>query len=206
MMKKLMAIACLCAIAAVLPVQAGGNWKNRAYDATYTMNTSAGGPGTWRTAADGRGHALMETNSGGRHSFTLVDAPTSMMYIISGEGASKMAMKMPFNDSAVTAQTMEETRKRSNTPLGMKVVAGHPCHGFRYSAADGTTTDVWIGDDIDFMVASSTSSKKDGSTTSQTLQKFSPVAPPASSFAMPTGIKIMDMGGFSPGNYGAGQK
>jgi hypothetical protein len=194
-MDKLAAFACLLAITFSIPANAGGTWKNRAYDATYSMNTSTGGPGTWRTASDGRGHSLVETSAGGRKTFSLVDASASMMYMITGEGANKMVMKMPFNESDSAVQTMEETRKRSNTPLGTKVVAGHPAHGFRYTLPDGTISEVWIADDIDFMVSSSTTSKRDGSTSSQLLQKFSPVAPPASSFSLPAGVKVMDIGG-----------
>lgn len=200
----LVSLFCLQAIS--LPAHSIGTWRNRAYDATYAMNSKMG-VGTMRLAADGKGHALIEnTLRGGPKTTMIVDSSQNTCYsIVQAPEMGKMAMKMPMNDSMNHASTSEDMRKRGAVPLGVKVIAGHPCHGFRYSVEGGTHED-WIGDDIDMLVQGAFKDK-DGEMTLM-LQAYSPQAPAPASFTLPADAKVMDMGamgGFGGiGGFGAG--
>jgi hypothetical protein len=67
-------------------------------------------------------------------------------------------------------------------------MVGHPCHG--YETKEGTSTsDVWIGDDIKYLVHSET--KYPQGSTVMALKKFSSAAPAADQFTVPSGYKEM---------------
>jgi hypothetical protein len=197
-------VSLFCFQASFIPAQSEGTWRNRAYDATYAM-TSRLGVGTMRLAADGKGHALIENAiKGGMKNTMIVDSAQNTCYsIIQAPEVGKMAMKMPMSDSMNHASTSEDMKKRGATPLGAKVIAGHPCHGFRYSIEGGTHED-WIGDDIDMLVQGAFKDK-DGDMT-LLLQAYSPQAPAPSAFVLPSDARVMDvgsMGGF--GGMGGGK-
>jgi hypothetical protein len=156
--------------------------------------------GSFRIAADGRGRSIVDSQVSQGHSLMIVDAPNKTTYMISEAQGRKMAMKMPYKDASKYATTQEDVRRRNGVPLGVKVIAGHPCHGYKYNDRETGVTETWIGDDIDFMVETTTNTPGEGQT-KLTLQTFSPTAPAASAFTLPTGVKVMDMGAIGNGDF-----
>lgn len=198
----ILAVSLLCGAAA----NAVGTWKTRSYDATYSYNGGTAGSGTYRMAGDGKGHMLMETHVGQTNSTMIMDTPNKVTYAINSmPNGQKMIMKMPYKDDGVSGTTAEEMKKYNAKPLGIKVVAGHPAHGYQY-VVPGTncTTEAWIGDDIDFMVASQSNNPQVGLTKME-LKSFSPKAPPDSAFQLPAGGKVMDMSNIQKMYGGGGQ-
>lgn len=186
----ILAATLLCGAAA----NAVGTWKNRAYDAQYDYKAGTMGNGTYRMAADGKGRVLMETHVGQTNSTMIMDQPNKVTYAITQmPGGQKMIMKMPYKDNGVSGTTSEEMKKYNAKSLGIKVVAGHPAHGYAYTIPGTTTsTETWIGDDIDFMVMSNSKNPQTGAT-SMELKSWSAKGPADAAFQLPAGAKVMDM-------------
>lgn len=170
-------------------------WPTKPFQATYTTQSSAGG-GTRTVMWDGKGHGRTEITHNGRKSIGLVDAPNHKMIMLMD--AQQMAMVMPLKDEdlqqmGATAQSQIKDR----TPLGTKVIDGHPCRGERYTLGT-TTTEAWTADDIGCMVQYKTSDPQFGESSSH-LTSYSAQAPAATALTMPSGYKLMDMGGLSAG-------
>lgn len=180
-------------------VLAAGTWQNRTYDATFSMY-SPSTQGSFRIAADGRGHSIVDSKVTQGHSLMIVDAPNKTTFMITEAQGHKMAMKMPYKEASKYATTSEDIRRRNGVPLGTKVIAGHPCHGYKYNDRETGVTETWLGDDIDFMVETITNAPTEGQT-KLTLQTFSASAPPAGTFTLPAGVKIMDMGAIGGGDF-----
>lgn len=172
-------------------VQAAGSWQTRQYDARYSYSSKQGN-GEYRMASDGKGHALIESNIGNITSTMIVDRPNKTCYSITMmPGGQRMAMKTPYTEQSTAGSTAEEMKKYNGKQIGARVVEGRPCHGWQY-AVSGSNTESWIGDDIDFMVRSTTSNPQTGATT-MVLKSFTPTAPAAAAFTLPAGVKVMDM-------------
>lgn len=197
-MKKQIASALTATLMIAPQVLSAGTWQNRTYDATFNMSTPST-KGSFRIAADGRGHSIVDSKVSQGHSLMIVDAPNKTTYMISEARGRKMAMKMPYKEASKYATTQEDVRRRNGIPLGVKVIAGHPCHGYKYTDRETGVTETWIGDDIDFMVETITNAPGEGQTR-LTLQTYSPTAPSASVFAMPAGVQVMDMGAIGNGD------
>ncbi len=198
-MRKHILTATLVALTMAPQVFAAGTWQTRTYDATFNMSTPST-KGSFRIAADGRGHSIVDSKVTQGHSLMIVDAPNKTTLMVTEAQGRKMAMKMPYKDASKYATTSDDVRRRNGTPLGTKVIAGHPCHGYKYMDRETGSTETWIGDDIDFMVETTTNSPGEGPT-KLTLQTFSVSAPPSSTFTLPAGVQVMDMGALGNGDF-----
>ncbi|HEY9868126.1 MAG TPA: DUF4412 domain-containing protein, partial [Candidatus Obscuribacterales bacterium] len=130
-------------------------WPTKAFDATY-QSTAAGQTTVMRQISDGRGHMRTESSTPQGRVISIIDYPNKVVWSLME--AQKMAMKMPFNPNAAgpAVRDAESARQYNSKPLGAKVIDGHPCHGWQ-TTVQGTTSESWIGDDINNLVYSVTS-------------------------------------------------
>lgn len=189
-MKKMLLLLSFLMPTLAGPALAAPNWSHT-YDATYSLTNDNGG-GLWRTASDGRGHLLIEMRQGSRKDIFIYDRATAMAYVIADDGKQKGATRFSFdenNNDLFPVTTVADARQRNAQEIGQKNIAGHPCHGYRYSPAGNNTVkgtvEAWIGDDTNFLVQSVSKTDNHGSAT-MTLQYFTPEAPSAENFALPT--------------------
>jgi len=177
----------------------GQLWPKKAYDATYEI-TARSGQTTHRLISDGQGHVRSESTdaSGKVRAIMISDYPNRTA--LSLMPAQRICMKIPLRPASMQAVDEAALRQRHAQPLGVKIIDGHPCHGFRYSN-DGFTTDTWVGDDIGTMVESSTSGGQIGQSTMR-LKSFSSVTPNSSLFSVPSDYKIMQLPLGMPGGAG----
>ncbi len=160
-----------------------------AFDATYKLSQG----GTMHMMSDGNGHIRTEMGAQAHNAINIVDYQNRTITVLMPE--RKTGMQMPMGAEHETVADEQSARSHNATPLGAKVVDGHPCHGWQYSSPRGTTQ-VWIGDDIHFMVHTETTTPNHVSTLD--LKEFSSAAPPAAAFAIPADYKIMSMGAGLP--------
>jgi len=195
-MKRVLALCLTMIPSGFVLANVAGAQINRDYDALYTYSDMTGA-GTYRLAADGRGHSLTELRRPSLNSLSIVDRTTNTMYTVTTMAdGTKTGLKTPCSEKSQAVDTVDDMRKKNATQLGTKVIAGHPCHGFRFcDSKTGSTSDSWIGDDIDFLVKSE--SNYNGTKTQMTLQSFSDIGPMASTFAIPSDVNFTDMAALS---------
>lgn len=180
-------------------------YPQKAFDATYDMQ-GHGQTNTFRSVSDGKGHTRVEIKGAeGRNVTTIADVPNKTMVMIMED--QHMIMRVPFRqDNSHQIIDAQTAKAHHATLLGIKVIDGHPCHGWQYSDA-GRTSEVWTGDDIGNMVLM-TAHGPDGDT-SMHLRKYSGSQPDPGLFVPPTtGYRTMDMpmmGGAMFGGGGAGE-
>ena len=181
------ALFSLLAIAAVSSIStaAAEEYSKRPFDATYTSVTPSGST-TLRIASDGRGKYVTETTSQGQVIRSVVNYIDHTSFTVMP--AQKMVIKGPFK-AMEGAFDPDMARKKNAKNLGVKVVEGHPAQGWLYTA-DGGTTEVWVGNDINQFVKSTTKSPSGNVTT--TLKTFAARGPAPDVFAMPSGYQVMD--------------
>jgi outer membrane lipoprotein-sorting protein len=164
----------------------------QAFDATYT-STNQMGTSTMRMISDGKGHMRTETTTSGMKSVTITDWPNHCQLTILDP--QKMVMKMQLKSSGQSDIHDAESAKKSNaTSLGTTTIAGHPCHGWKSTNAVGTT-ELWIGDDINYMVRSETILKTGGQKVTTELKNWSKATPSADQFKAPANYKVTEMPG-----------
>ncbi len=160
------------------------------YDATYSRFGPSIGI-TMHVISDGKGHEWSEMNvKGKRHFLGIMDWPAQIHTTFNE--AQKTAMKVPIKDTphVVDAQSAQKYNAKS---LGSKVISGHPCHGWEYSAS-GVTNQAWIGDDIKCLVKSETTNST-GSMGGMELTTYKSTTPSAAQFEVPADYKLVKMPG-----------
>lgn len=186
MADRYIAAAGLFLILSGAPALAAMDYPKEKYDATYSM-TGPQGVSEMRMASNGTGKCLTTSKMAGAAYTNIVDylKETSTTLI----EANKMAMQAKLPASSAYTGDESSIRKAGGKPIGTKVIAGHPCHGWLYTKSSGTT-ECWIGDDVKLMVLSTTTTKSPPSKTVMTLKSVAG-APPASAFEIPPGYKMM---------------
>lgn len=160
----------------------------KAFDASYEM-TNPQGHQSMRMISDGHGHTRMEMVTSHGKVINITDFPNHTHWSLIE--SAKIATRVPFTDQ-FESQVMDEAtaRKRNSTPLGTKVIEGHPCHGWQY-VSNGLTTQAWTGDDIGVLVHSE-SQTNDG-TRSMHLKSYSQSLPNPSLFTIPPDYKVTEL-------------
>lgn len=164
-------------------------YPKQAYDATYT-STGPTGSTTLRMCSDGKGHMRTETNAAGQKIVSISDYPAKMAYSIME--AQKMVMKVPLK-AAPQVQDAESAKKANAKDLGIKVVNGHPSHGWEYTSSGGKVQ-TWIGEDTHCLVKSETTTSSGKMT--MDLKTYNGATPAEAMFKVPsTGYKVMSVPG-----------
>ncbi|MCC6978198.1 MAG: DUF4412 domain-containing protein [Candidatus Melainabacteria bacterium] len=162
------------------------HWSKKPFDASYEVQ-SAAGKSSLRMLNDGQGRVRNEMSTAAGKMTSIIDAPAKVMYSIME--TQRMATKMPYKEAP--SVTDEQSAKALNAKsLGVKVIDGHPCHGWQTVNQD-STTESWTGDDIGCVVLSTTKGPSYSST--MRLLKYSAAKPSPSDFSVPAGYKVMEM-------------
>lgn len=191
------------AIALCIPAQAQ-TWEKKAYDATYEMQSPAGTM-IQRRITDGKGRIRMEmTMPQGQKMTTIYDMPNQVSYMVIDQ--SRMVMKNKLDSKTgpkgPKMTSAEKAKEMGATPLGAKVIDGHPCHGFRHTS-EGGTTEAWIGDDIGTLVFLTSNAPRAGKMTMK-LKDYKASTPSDGLFQPPSGYQVMNMPGAMGGAMGGG--
>lgn len=168
------------------------DYPKKVFDATYEV-TGPSGAATMRMMSDGKGKMRTETTTNGSKFVTIADYPNLASLTL--VEAQKMAMKGKLSADSYQGNDSADMKKKGAKDLGSKVVAGHPSHGYEYTAAGGKyPTEVWIANDIDWFVQSVSKLPTGGAQTT-TLKSFSTAAQSPTLFSMtpPAGYKVTGM-------------
>ena len=172
----------LAAISAILlsslaPLCAA-NYPTKPYEAS--MDSFAAGTTTrshvWN---DGQGHQRSESTVAGVVRPSIMDFNKKMIYAIDDQ--RKTVTAMPLNDPSQPDPSVKWT------PIGAKVIDGHPCQG-KKALMGGQQVEYWEGTDTGCTVAVVTNGK-----TTMKLVSWKATQPNASLFTLPAGYKVMDM-------------
>jgi hypothetical protein len=158
----------------------------KAWDAVYQI-ISPTGNSTMHQISDGKGHIRTEQSQSGHTTTTILDFPGKVMTVIMPE--QKMYMKNQMTDADVANANVTK-QKPTGKELGAKVIDGHPCHGYE-SSTGKIVSRAWIGDDIQNLVRSETTTPQ-GNTT-MALKSYSGSAPNQDLTVVPLGYKEMKM-------------
>ncbi len=156
-----------------LPSLAAGPTK--AFEAT--IETAATG-GTSQQWSDGKGHVRSESMLGGVKRVSILDFNNMTVYSINDQ--NKTITQMPISGG-------ENDPSIQWTPIGNKVIDGHPCQGKR-STSNGSVIELWTGTDTGCTVLLTSN----GSPV-QKLKSWSAATPSAAMFSLPSGYKTVDM-------------
>jgi hypothetical protein len=128
------------------------NLPQKAFQVLYEETGTVGGKATRMYAWDGKGHGRSETvRASGRKDVAVIDGPNKTMTMYMGDSAP---ITIPMKDGELDAMAaLGEKFKSGGTPLGTKVIDGHPCVGTKYLLA-GTEEEIWKGQDIGVRVYS----------------------------------------------------
>ncbi len=160
----------------------------RAYDAVYEL-TSPTGKGSIHQMSDGKGHLRTESSQGGQKVVSIFDYPGKVCITLLE--TQKMYMKQPMTPVQADSADVDKLKKTAKD-IGSKVIDSHPCHGYE-SKVGGSVTQSWIGDDIQNLVHSESTTPQ--GKTSMSLKSFSKNAPAGDLLAVPSGYKEMKMPG-----------
>jgi len=164
----------------------GMDYAKVSFDAAYVTSGPSGGS-KLRMLSDGKGHMRTETSTNGQTYVTIMDYPANQATTLMA--AQKMAMKVTLKDSP-EVHDAASAKKNNAKSLGSKVVNGHPCHGWEY-VIPGGKSQVWIGDDINYLVKSETTTAQ--GKMGMDLKSFAKATPGADQFAVPASYKLMTM-------------
>ena len=186
---KNMIVPCLAGLLLVnaSAALAGPQYPPKPFDVTYTV-TAQTGTSQMRMQNDGKGHLRSETSSSGYSVVSLLDYTTNTQTSLVEQGKMAMQSKIPPDGGYITDD--ESAKKAKATAIGTKVIAGHPCHGWKYTNPGGTT-EVWTADDIGCTVLSTTNGP--GGKVVMEMKSVSKAAPPADAFKIPAGYKVTAM-------------
>lgn len=166
---------------------AGQNYPPKPFDVTYTV-TAQHGTSSLRMQNDGKGHLRSETSGSGYSMVSLIDYTTNTQTSLVEQGKMAMRAKIPPEGGYITDE--DSAKKAKATAIGTKVIAGHPCHGWKYTTPGGTT-EVWTADDVGCSVLSTTVGP--GGKTVMEAKSISKTAPSADQFKIPAGYKLTEM-------------
>jgi hypothetical protein len=188
-MIKQLALASVAALALSSGAAIAQEGPKQAFDATY-VTAGPAGSSTVRMVSDGKGHMRTETITMGQKMVSILDYPGKVAITLIE--AQKMAMKTPLKPGTDVHDT-ESAKKANAKSLGARVVNGHPSHGWEYQIPGGGISEVWTGDDINYLVKSITNTPQ-GKMTME-LKEFKKSAPGPEAFQIPAGYKMMAMPG-----------
>lgn len=159
------------------------------YEATHEMSTPQGTMVT-RTISDGQGKIRFDIISGmgANVSYTVNDDKAHTTFTVMPP--TRTYLKMTYQPDKYKPFDKMMAAQYKAQDLGRKVIDGHPCHGYRYSAS-GATTESWVAEDIGVMVLST--STGGGTTTTSKLKSYSAKAPGADKFSIPSGFQQMQI-------------
>lgn len=181
---SILMLALACSATAAL----AQDYPTGTFDTTMDI-TSPEGSHNMRMASDGKGRIRVEIDSPQGNIINIADYPGQTAYMVIT--AQEMAMKVPLDAKKMHIVPDEGMVKRQNpTAIGTKVIDGHPCHGYQYTA-DGTVTEAWIGDDIHYPVE--TTSKGPSGVTKMHLRNYSAATPAAQLFQVPADCHLMNL-------------
>ncbi len=187
-LKALLSLSCISILTSSLSC-AAEPYPTKTFDAVYQMSGPQGNH-TMRMVSDGKGHMRSETSANGQKFITITDYPAHVAITLME--AQKMAIKTPLKSTTDEPVTDEASARKHNArSLGSKVVLGHPCKGWQYTAPEGQS-EVWVGDDIGYLVRSTNTSS--AGTMTMDLKTFSGGAPSQDLFAVPPGYHYMPTG------------
>jgi len=176
-------LALACSSGAALAV----DYPTKTFDTVMSLTTPEG-TREMRLISDGKGHLRSEFQGpDGGKMINITDFPGNTAYMLMS--TNKMAMRIPL-DPRQQHMIADETavQKHNGTPIGTKVIDGHPCHGWKFTA-EGSTTETWVGDDIHYPVESITTSTS--GITKMRLRSYSSAAPSARLFEIPIDYNTM---------------
>ncbi|MBX9723917.1 MAG: DUF4412 domain-containing protein [Candidatus Obscuribacterales bacterium] len=156
-----------------LPSLAAGPTK--AFEATVESAATGGTSQQW---SDGKGHLRSESMLGGVKRVSILDFNTMTSYSINDQNKTITQMPLSGGESDPSMQW---------TPIGNKVIDGHPCQGKR-SSANGSVYELWTGTDTGCTVLLTSN----GSPV-QKLKSWTAATPSAAMFSLPSGYKTVDM-------------
>lgn len=159
----------------------------KAYDAEYESKSPLIGTRTIRLTSDGKGKLRSESNSGTYKVVSITDYPAMISYGImdAQKMIVKTTMKEPYSD-----MTPEVVKAKKAQDLGVKNVAGHQAHGWKYTEK-GVTMETWIDEKAGLAVKTITTTPDNKMNSEMTLTKYDAKQPAASLFVIPTGYRVM---------------
>jgi hypothetical protein len=205
------------------------DFDHQAFDATYEQKNANTGDitGRWRIVSDGNGHMRVETEgnrvvSGANgHERVEIDPgqPKSVEILDLRHGthcyidqANRAFKKIEANMippelkpfAGPPAISMPE--QPTGTPLGQKVVAGHPCHGYEVTSSTAlsslpiasSTGRAWFGDDTHHLVRGEFRALNGTLASVTELKSWSTAKPDAVLFSIPSGYREIKLHNESP--------
>jgi len=124
-----------------------------------------------------------ESGAAGHKIVTIMDYPA--LKAVTLIEAQKKVMKVTLKNGPEIYDA-ESAQKNNAKSLGTKIQNGYPCHGWEYDIPGGKS-EVWTGDDINYLVKTETTTKKGKA--GMDLKTFAKASPGADQFAVPTGYK-----------------
>jgi hypothetical protein len=180
----LLLLSLLCSTGAAM----AQDYPTATFDTTMNVSSPEGSH-DMRMVSDGKGRIRIEIDSPEGKIINIADYPGQNAYMVIT--SQKMAMKVPLDAKKMHMVPDEGMIQRRNpTSIGTKVIDGHPCHGYRYTA-DGAVTEAWIGDDIHYPVE--TTSKGPEGVSRMHLRTYSAAAPAAQLFQVPADCQLMNL-------------
>jgi hypothetical protein len=178
-------ILCLALMVATSAARADLPYPHGAFTATFDTDSTAAGIGAARHISDGQGRLRIEISRSGNSQIGIVDYVKGVTTEI--VPSKQIAVTTPV----VPHQSMsEESVKHDGTPIGEKVVYGHPCHGYQRRQGQ-FTSDIWIGDDTHYMVRADTYFQQDRSIFS--LRDWSDEPPSPELFQIPQNYRVINL-------------
>jgi hypothetical protein len=163
-------------------------YPTQAFDASYVTKNPSGPEVKIRMVSDGKGHMRTETESFGQKTISIIDYLNKMCTTIME--SQHMFIKVPLKESGPEITDEASAKKAGAKSLGQKEIDGHPCHGYESVQPSGKSQ-VWIGDDIRYLVRSDTTTPNGH--VIMDLKAFSAGAPSGDLFTAPSGYKEMKM-------------
>lgn len=179
--------------ASLLVLMAAG-YPSKPYEATFE-NYAGGTPMRSHVWNDGQGHQRSESTIAGVNRVSILDFPNKTIYSINDEQKTINVMSMTPAGNYASDETIKWT------PIGAKVIDGHPCQG-RRGVSSGQQIELWDGSDV----GGCTVAVVTNGATTQKLLSWKPYSPNPSQFALPAGYKKVDMAALMRGFSGGGMQ
>ena len=178
---------------------ASNAYPMKPYDATYGR-TSVNGTSSYRVCSDGKGCLRIENDSPGmgRKQVTIINFSKNEMFFLLTK--QKMAMCMNVQPGSTPASSLDEKdiKTLGGKALGEKIIDGHPCHGWRYTAnnpSGNIDVETWMGDDTGCRVQSESRGPQGLET--EHLISFSATTPSREAYQIPEGYTVTRPGVFN---------
>lgn len=186
-------LAALFVMSTAQPAQAM-DYPKKAFDATFVSTGT--GASTMHMISDGKGHVRNEVEAGNYQTVSIFDYPGKVNLVI--RPAAKRVMRMQLKDGQEDVYDEASIKRHNPKSLGSKVLDGHPCKGWVYTAETGGQVEIWLADDIQLAVKTVVTTKSGKVLRTSVLKSYSPATPPASAFAIPAGYSITEISSTPP--------